>query len=143
MRPVAPQVEPAPDAEADLAHAKRVLVIDDAVTIRLYCRKLLLDAGFQVEDAANGVEGLERALEQPFDLFVVDINMQKMDGYAFLRQARRDPALAAVPALMMSTEGAEEDMRKAFEAGANYYLRKPIRPDSFTEVARLMTGAAA
>ena len=129
------QAAPSPAAN------KRVLVVDDALTVRLYCRRLLEDAGFTVVEAVNGLEALEAAMSQPFDLFAVDINMAKMDGYSFLRQARQDPALAGVPALMMSTEGEERDVLKAYEAGANFYLFKPIRPDRFVEAVRLMTGA--
>jgi two-component system, chemotaxis family, chemotaxis protein CheY len=118
----------------------RVLVIDDAVTVRLYCRKLLQDGGFAVSEAANGLEALEIALSEPFDLFVVDINMQRMDGYAFLREARRQAALVGAPALMMSTEAAAADIEKAYAAGANFYLLKPIRPEPLLRAARLLTG---
>ena len=72
---------------------RRVLVIDDALTVRLFCRQLLEAAGFEVVEAINGLEGLERAMQERFDLFAVDVNMQKMDGYAFLREARRLPEL--------------------------------------------------
>lgn len=119
---------------------RRALVIDDALTVRLFCRHHLEAAGFAVTEAVNGLEGLERALQERFDLFAVDINMRKMDGYAFLREARRLPELAAVPALMMSTEAGGADVARAYEAGANYYLFKPIKPDLLVAAARLMTG---
>jgi two-component system chemotaxis response regulator CheY len=119
---------------------RRVLVIDDALTVRLFCRQLLESAGFEVVEAINGLEGLERAMQERFDLFAVDVNMQKMDGYAFLREARRLPELEAVPALMMSTEAAAQDVARAYEAGANFYLFKPIKLEPFVTAARLMAG---
>ena len=131
------------DAPADAAAApspRRVLVIDDSLTVRLFCTSLLTPAGFAVAEAINGLEALELALKERFDLFVVDINMQKMDGYAFLAEARRRPELCAIPAVMLSTEQAGEDIARAYRAGANFYLPKPIDPDRFIATVQLMTG---
>jgi len=121
----------------------RVLVIDDGLTMRLFYRSVLDAAGFLVEEAANGVEGYEKVLSQPFDLLIVDINMPKMDGYTLLRTVRLDPSVWSVPAVMISTEAGAHDRAKAYAAGANYYLVKPVAPDLLTEVARLMTGGPA
>lgn len=119
----------------------RILVVDDATTVRMYYRDVLEEAGFAVVEAANGFEGLEKAMEQAFDLVLVDVNMPKMDGYAFLRQGRAMPELQAVPAVMISTEVDPEDRARAYAAGANLYLAKPVRPDTLSRVAALMTGA--
>lgn len=132
---------PAPDRRSP---GKRVLVVDDAITVRLYCRQLLEAEGYRVEEAVNGLEGLEKALTgEPFDLFVVDVNMMKMDGYTMLRRVRQEPALRGVPAVMMTTESKDADRRRALEAGANFYMTKPIRPEPFKTVVRLMSGRAA
>lgn len=119
---------------------RRVLVVDDAVTVRAYTRQVLEADGFAVEEAVNGIEGLERALSNPPDLLVVDVNMPKMDGYTMLRAVRREESLRAIPALMVSTEAKEADRQKALVAGANWYLVKPARPDTLTLAARLLTG---
>lgn len=123
--------------------APRVLVIDDGITMRLFYRTVLEGAGFEVEEATNGVEGYEKVLASRFDLLIVDINMPKMDGYAMLRAVRRDATTQGVPAVTISTEAGDSDALKAYEAGANYYLVKPVAPETLTEVARLMTGGAA
>lgn len=123
--------------------APRILVIDDGITMRLFYRTVLEGAGFVVEEATNGVEGYEKVLSSRFDLLIVDINMPKMDGYSMLQAIRRDAAVQGVPAVTISTEAGDGDARKAYEAGANYYLVKPVAPDTLTEVARLMTGGAA
>ena len=78
---------------------KRILVVDDAATVRMYHRGILESAGYLVEEAWNGIEALEKALEAPFDLYIVDINMPKLDGYAFLRELRQQP-IAQQPAVM-------------------------------------------
>ncbi|HLN25631.1 MAG TPA: response regulator [Patescibacteria group bacterium] len=119
---------------------KRVLVVDDGITMRLYYRSVLEAAGFVVEEAANGVEGYEKVLAHPFDLMIVDINMPKMDGYSMLRLIRGDAAVQAIPAVTISTEAGDRDVAKAFEAGANFYLVKPVAPEELTEVARLIAG---
>jgi two-component system chemotaxis response regulator CheY len=118
----------------------RVLVVDDGITMRLFYRSVLEAAGFLVEEATNGMEGCEKALAQPFDLMIVDINMPKMDGYAMMRMIRSDPAVRMVPAVMVSTEAGERDAARAFEAGANFYLVKPVPPEELAEVARLIAG---
>ncbi|WP_407527912.1 response regulator [Methylobacterium oryzisoli] len=120
----------------------RILVVDDATTVRMYYRDILEEAGFTVEEAVNGFEGLEKAMEQAFDLVVVDVNMPKMDGYAFLRQGRALPELRAVPAVMISTESGPQDRARAYAAGANLYLVKPVRPQALAEVATVMAGVA-
>lgn len=119
---------------------RRVLIVDDTLTVRLFCSQLLKREGFAVHEAINGLEGLEQALEHSFDLFVVDINMQKMDGYAFLAEVRRNPELKAIPAVMLSTEQGAEDIQRAYRAGANFYLTKPIDPTRFMATVKLMTG---
>ena len=127
--------------EPSAAHSPiRVLVVDDAATVRAYTRSVLTADGFAVEEAVNGVEGLERALAQVPDLVIVDINMLKMDGYAMLRRLRREPALATVPAVMISTEEKPADRERALMAGANWYFVKPVRPDDLVAAARLLTG---
>lgn len=117
-----------------------VLLVDDTLTVRLFCGQLLEREGFAVHEAINGLEGLEKALATHFDLFVVDINMQKMDGYAFLAQVRRQPDLQAIPAVMLSTEQGSEDIERAYQAGANFYLTKPIDPVRFIATVKTMTG---
>ena len=120
----------------------RILVVDDATTVRMYYRDVLEQAGFAVEEAVNGFEGLEKAMAESFDLVLVDVNMPKMDGYAFLRRGRTMPELQAVPAVMISTESGPQDRHRAYAAGANLYLVKPVRPEVLAEVATVMAGVA-
>jgi len=106
-----------------------ILVIDDATVVRLYYRTILEAQGYRVEEAINGVEGLEKVLSSSFDLCIVDVNMPLMDGYVFLRALRRTPSTHAIPAMMTSTEAAPEDFWAALQAGANGYLVKPVARD--------------
>ena len=124
----------------------RILVIDDAATVRMYHRKLLGDAGWRIDEAINGLEALEKALNQPadqaFDLYVCDINMPKVDGYSFVRELRRQPGLRQSPVLMVSTESQTHDATAARDAGANGYLVKPVRPHDLVLTAALLLGDA-
>jgi two-component system, chemotaxis family, chemotaxis protein CheY len=124
-------------------NAKRVLVVDDSAMVRRYVRDALERGPFEVHDAFNGLEAMEKVLSAPFDLLIVDVNMPKMDGYAFLHAIRsRDGALAAIPALMTSTEAGPQDIAAAYAAGANYYLVKPVGQDDLLTYADALTGRA-
>ena len=127
----------------DDAAAKRVLVVDDAALVRLYYRDALEAAGFEVDEALNGLEALEKVLAARFDLLIVDINMPQMDGMTFLETLRRqDLPLASVPALVTSTESGPQDFAAARAAGANFYLVKPIGRETIAEYAAMLCGIA-
>jgi len=122
---------------------KRVLIVDDATTVRLYHRQILEQAGFAVEEAINGLEALEKAVADHYDLYLVDVNMPRMDGYTFLRQLRARDDVYQAPAVMISTESQEKDRKAAYAAGANYYMVKPVKPDLLARLAGLLTGGGA
>jgi len=123
---------------------KHILIIDDAATVRMYHRKMLTDAGWTVDEAANGLEAVEKVLAQPpeqaFDLYVCDINMPKMDGYAFVRELRLIEGVLQAPVLMVSTESQVQDATLAREAGANGYLVKPAKPQELVLTVALLLG---
>ena len=121
---------------------KQILIIDDAATVRMYHRQVLQEAGFSVDEAVNGIEAMEKALVKRYDLFVVDVNMPKMDGYAFLRELRLRTDIHQAPAVMVSTESEDKDQMAAFMAGANFYVVKPAKPIELVRAAKLLTGSA-
>ena len=120
---------------------KRILIVDDAATVRMYHRSILEPAGYMVEEAWNGIEALEKALVSPFDLYLVDINMPKLDGYGFLRELRQQE-IPQMPAIMVSTEAEAGDEKAAYQAGANSYLIKPVRPSQLLSYVHLLLGEA-
>ena len=121
----------------------RVLVVDDSSLVRLYYRSALEKAGFEVEQAINGIEAIERVLSQPFDLVIVDINMPRMDGFTFLRSLRcRAADVATLPALVISTESEMQDIAEARASGANFYLVKPVAEADLVRHVSVLTGAA-
>ncbi len=123
---------------------RRILVVDDSALVRLYYRDTLERAGFEVEQAINGIEAMEKVLAQPFDLAIVDVNMPRMDGFSFLRTLRRSTAdVAALPALVITTEAGEQDAEAARAAGANFYLIKPVSQQDLLRHAAVLSGAPA
>lgn len=118
---------------------KHILIIDDAATVRLFLRDILEAGGYGVSEAINGIEALEKSLSEDFDLYLVDINMPKLDGYGFLHELRaRDQH--QVPAIMISTEEGGRDRALAYAAGANHYLIKPVRPEILLAAVGLLLG---
>jgi two-component system chemotaxis response regulator CheY len=121
---------------------KRILVVDDAALVRTYYRAALEARGFVVEEALNGLEGLEKILLQSFDLAIVDVNMPQMDGISFLKALRsRELPMSSLPVLVTSTEAGPQDIAAARIAGANYYLVKPIKQEALAEYAAIFCGS--
>lgn len=121
----------------------RILVVDDSSLVRLYYRSALEKGGFEVEQAINGIEAMERVLSQPFDLVIVDVNMPRMDGFTFLRSLRcRAADVATLPALMISTESGIQDIAEARASGANFYLVKPVAEADLVRHVCVLTGAS-
>ena len=121
----------------------KVLVVDDSSLVRLYYRSALEIAGFEVKQAINGIEAMEKVLSESFDLVIVDVNMPRMDGFTFLRSLRSGAAdVAMLPALMISTESGEHDMAEARVAGANFYLVKPVAEGELVRHVCVLTGVA-
>ena len=83
---------------------KTVMIVDDASTVRMFHKMLVSSDDRVVEEAENGVEALEKAIGTPIDLFLVDVNMPKMDGYRLCKEIRQNELLRAVPIIMISTE---------------------------------------
>lgn len=118
---------------------KRILIVDDAATVRLFNRQILEKAGYQVDEAINGIEALEKSLLSMYDLYLVDVNMPLQDGFSFLHALRRQ-AIIQMPAVIISTEAGEHDRLRAWEAGANFYLIKPVKPDVLLQLVAMLTG---
>jgi two-component system response regulator AtoC len=112
----------------------RLLVIDDEPGLRQSLRLILTDEGFEVVEAADGEQGLERALGEAFDAVLCDVRMPVLDGLAFLDRYRAAGGTALV--IMMSAYGSEDSAIAAMKAGAYDYIPKPFRADEVILVLR-------
>ena len=121
----------------------RILVVDDANLVRLYYRQILEQAGFEVEEALNGLEALELLLASPPDALIVDINMPLMDGVTFLGALRRQALpLSSIPTLVTSTESKTADIEAARVAGANFYSAKPVGREDLARTMAMFCGVS-
>ncbi|MGJ7497965.1 hybrid sensor histidine kinase/response regulator [Variovorax sp. RT4R15] len=117
------QMRPGSSA-ADVKKRKRVLVVDDSLTVRELERKLLAQHGYDVEVAVDGMDGWNAVRTGHFDLLVTDIDMPRMDGIELVTLVRKDPNLKSLPVMIMSYKDRAEDRRRGLEAGADHYLTK-------------------
>ena len=108
----------------DVDSCKRILVVDDSITVREVERKLLESAGYHVQTAVDGMDGLNVLRSQPFDMLVTDVDMPRMNGVELVKTVRQDASLRSLPVLMVSYKDREEDKMRGLEAGADYYLTK-------------------
>jgi two-component system, chemotaxis family, sensor histidine kinase and response regulator WspE len=109
---------------ADTTTRKRVLVVDDSLTVRELERKLLQNRGYDVEVAVDGMDGWNAVRTGTFDLVVTDVDMPRMDGIELLTLIRKDAHLRSLPVMVVSYKDREEDRRRGLDAGADYYLPK-------------------
>jgi two-component system chemotaxis sensor kinase CheA len=110
---------------AEPSPARRpILVVDDSLTSRMLEQSILESAGYAVEVAASGEEGLHRARAVRHALYLVDIEMPGMDGFTFVERTRADPELKDTPAILVSSRASAEDRRRGAAAGACHHVDK-------------------
>jgi two-component system sensor histidine kinase and response regulator WspE len=109
---------------AGVVTRKRVLVVDDSLTVRELERKLLVSRGYEVAVAVDGMDGWNALRAEDFDLLITDIDMPRMDGIELVTLLRRDTRLQSLPVMVVSYKDREEDRRRGLDAGADYYLAK-------------------
>jgi two-component system chemotaxis sensor kinase CheA len=132
----APARGSAPVAAKTERLASKVLVVDDQFTVRELQRSILEAAGYRVETARDGSEALAKIVSEPdLGLVVTDIEMPEMDGIELLRSVRAEPQHAALPIVVVTARGDEEDRKRGIEVGADAYLVK----DEFNQQALLDT----
>ncbi|GID06217.1 hybrid sensor histidine kinase/response regulator [Pseudomonas sp. 008] len=125
------------------AARKRILVVDDSLTVRELQRKLLLNRGYDVAVAVDGMDGWNALRSEDFDLLITDIDMPRMDGIELVSLLRRDNRLQSLPVMVVSYKDREEDRRRGLDAGADYYLAKASFHDDalLDAVVELIGGA--
>lgn len=116
-----------------------VLVVDDSIAMRSLLKHILNGAGFEVLEAGDGQEALER-LQRPnnIEAVLVDWNMPGMDGYEFVRTVRATPAYCHLPMMMVTAESEFEKIATALEAGADEYIMKPFTHSAVLEKLNLL-----
>ncbi len=121
----------------------RILIVDDNATNRRVCRAILAGEGCQVEEAANGAEGLEAARRGLPALILMDVQMPVMDGLEALKHLQADPATRGIPVVALTAYAMVGDRERLLRAGFVEYVSKPLDIDTFLGVVRrLLAGGA-
>ena len=122
---------------------KRVLVVDDSLTVREVERKLLENNGYEVELATDGAEGWNALRSGRYDLLITDVDMPRMNGIELVTMVRADARYEKLPVMIVSYKDREEDRLKGMQAGANYYLTKSsFQDESLLEAVVDLIGEA-
>jgi two-component system, chemotaxis family, sensor histidine kinase and response regulator WspE len=121
---------------------KRILVVDDSITVREMERKLLESKGYEVEVAVDGMDGWNVLRTGDFDLIVSDVDMPRMNGIELVSEIRKHPVLKSLPVIIVSYKDRQEDRIRGLEVGANYYLTKTsFHDNTLTQAVQDLIGA--
>ncbi|NRH28857.1 hybrid sensor histidine kinase/response regulator [Pseudomonas sp. MS19] len=132
------------ERQAGAAARKRVLVVDDSLTVRELERKLLLARGYDVAVAVDGMDGWNALRAESFDLLITDIDMPRMDGIELVGLVRRDSRLQSLPVMVVSYKDRAEDRQRGLDAGADYYLAKAsFHDEALLDAVQLLIGDAS
>ena len=111
------------------------LVVEDSPTMRqLITFALKRIPGSKIAEASDGIDALQKLSTQKFDIILTDINMPIMDGLKLVSMVRNDPVHRAIPIIIITTEGADEDRKRGLALGANAYIAKPIQTTDLLNV---------
>jgi two-component system, chemotaxis family, chemotaxis protein CheY len=113
--------------------AKRILVVDDSASVRNVARIALSGAGYDIVEAANGEEGLQKLSGDRIHLIVSDVNMPVMDGITFLKQIKANASYKFTPVIMLTTEAGQDKKDQGRAAGAKAWITKPFQPNALIE----------
>ena len=120
--------------------AKCILVVDDSETVRQVLQLTLANAGFDVVEAEDGLEALDKLAHNLVDMMITDLNMPNMDGLDLIKKVREDGTHRFTPIVMLTTESSAEKKLAGREAGASGWIVKPFRPEQLLKVVKLVLG---
>jgi len=123
--------------------AKKILIVDDSESVRMIARLALREQGYEVVEAANGVEALRQLEAERVHLVISDVNMPQMDGITLLKQIKQSPKHKFMPIIMLTTEAGQDKKDEGRAAGAKAWITKPFQPTVLIDaVSKLMPAAA-
>jgi len=115
---------------------KKILAVDDSASVRQMVNFTLKSAGYDVVEAVDGKDGLDKAAKDKFDMIVTDLNMPNLDGIQLIAALRKLPGYSFVPILMLTTESQAEKKDEGRKAGATGWIVKPFNADQLTSVLK-------
>jgi len=121
-----------------MSGAPKILIVEDSMMVRMTVKRTLIGVDFEVDEAKDGLEGLNKAKAGTYDLILTDLNMPNMDGLTMIENIRQLPAYAETPIVMLTTESGEDKKATGHESGVSAWLVKPFEPDHLIEVVGSM-----
>ena len=112
---------------------KRILIVDDELSILVPIKFLLEKNGYQVIQAGDGITGIEKAGESRPDMILLDIQLPEMDGYTVARKLKSNPQFSDTPIVAVTSYAMVGDRERVLESGCTGYIEKPINPETFVE----------
>jgi chemosensory pili system protein ChpA (sensor histidine kinase/response regulator) len=137
-----PSRRPAPELRADEG-VRRVLLVDDSISVRRFVGQMLEKAGLQVLTAADGQDALERLTETSVHAVITDLEMPRVSGYALIEDLRRRRATREVPIVVLTTRSGEKHQNLARRLGIRHYVTKPVDEQAFVELIHSIVSPAA
>jgi len=121
--------------------AKRVMAVDDSATVRQVLQMTLEGAGYEVIEAVDGRDALNKLCDASIDMMVTDLNMPNMDGIDLIKNVRRNPGCRFMPIIMLTTESQPEKKQEGKASGASGWIVKPFKPEQLLAVVRMICPA--
>ncbi|KGE70707.1 response regulator [Spirochaeta lutea] len=116
--------------------AKTILVVDDSSAVRQSVSFILEQAGYEVIQAIDGLDGVTKTKSRKFDLIITDVNMPNLDGIGLVRQVRENPSNKFLPIVVLTTEAQKDKMEEGKAAGATGWIVKPFDADKLLGVVK-------
>jgi len=120
---------------------KRVMAVDDSATVRQVLQMTLEGAGYEVVEAVDGKDALDKLGRASVDMMVTDLNMPNMDGIDLIKRVRQSPGNRFMPIIMLTTESQPEKKQEGKAAGASGWIVKPFKPEQLLAVVRMICPA--
>ena len=118
--------------------SKKILVVDDSAWIRKAIRTHLVNWGYEVNEAEDGNQALEKIGNDNFDLVICDVIMPQKDGWEVLKEVKSDPKTKDIPFILLTAKNENSDMFQGYGLGANYYMTKPFTKTQLLYALKLM-----
>lgn len=120
--------------------SKRILIVDDAVTVRQLVKIALTKFGFDIVEAIDGVDGVKKASESQMDLIITDLNMPNKNGLELVKDVRAMENYKKTPIFMMTTESSQDVAMEGKKLGVTAWIVKPFKPDQLLGAIKKVLG---
>ncbi len=119
---------------------RTIITAEDSSSLRGLMSSTLQEAGYQVIEAYDGQEALERLAEQEVGMLITDLNMPRLDGIDLIREVRKEPANRFLPIVMLTSDTESGRRQEGKEAGASAWIQKPFKPEQLLKVVQMVLG---